>query len=66
MEGFKHLDYSPESYKELQLFFVYGLAQVSYDNTSDSADLVFAFAEDFMQAVKNLIDGREIRDFSKG
>ena len=66
MEGFKHLDYSPESYKELQLFFVYGLAQVSYDNTADNADLVFAFAEDFVQAVKNLIDGREIRDFSKG
>lgn len=64
MEDFKHLGYSPEAYKELQLFFVYGLAQVSYDNTSDSADLVFAFAEDFVQAVKNLIDGREIRDFS--
>lgn len=65
MEEFKHLGYSPESYKELQLFFVYGLAQVSYDKTADNADLVFAFAEDFVRAVKNLIDGREIRDFSE-
>ena len=56
-------EYNPEVFQQLQRYFVYGLAKVDAEDTDYSEELVFAFATDFVDAVKRLINGENIKSF---